>query len=40
MKRLLTILMVLSMVAGISWAVDFGGSTAVSVAANADEQKV
>jgi len=40
MKRLLTILMVLAIVAGISWAVDFGGSTAVSVAANADEQKV
>lgn len=39
MKRLLTILVVLAMVAGISWAIEFGGSTEVGAAANAEEQK-
>ena len=40
MKHVLAILVVLVMVAGISWAVDFGGSTAVGVTANAEVQKV
>ncbi len=40
MKRLLTILVVLAMVASVSFAVDFGGSTAVGVTANAEVQKV
>ena len=40
MKRLLAILVVLAIVAGISWAVDFGGSTVVGAAANADLQKI
>ncbi len=38
--KLLTILMVLAVVAGMSFAVDFGGSTEVGVTANADEQKI
>ena len=40
MKRLTILILVLAIVAGISWAVDFGGSTAVGAVANADEQRV
>ncbi len=40
MKRLTMLLLVLAIVAGTSFAIDFGGSTAVAATANPDAQKV